>query len=248
MTEHTIAVVNLIASALAAAATVVLAVVARGQWKIMRDSNAANDRQNQLMRERWKREDEEKRPKAIFWLQRVPQMRAIELWCANIGVVSFLVAGIRTDPVIGESQKFAFTPKQFFIVAAGQMNHLRLSSPEVLFGSDRPGNCEIKLILEGASGKTESDQTVAYHLWFYNGDWMIKDPYTGFKGYITVHCPKCKAPSANFDTSQMTSRDDCIRQIEKSEEELRQSCPEHFSANERILKPGSLPKHAYSIV
>ena len=57
MSNATASIVNLVASILAAAATVVLAIFAIRQWRVMKENNEAAERQNELVRERWKRED-----------------------------------------------------------------------------------------------------------------------------------------------------------------------------------------------
>ena len=65
MTSATAAIVNLVASTLAAFATIVLAWFAKRQWRAMKESNEAAERQNELARGRWKHEDRFKR---LLWL------------------------------------------------------------------------------------------------------------------------------------------------------------------------------------
>ena len=81
------------AVAVEALATVALVIAAFIQWGTMR----AQARQE---RDRWKREDEiraeEKKPKAEFGLRHKTD-RIMELWCANLGSVSFLVTKMLID-------------------------------------------------------------------------------------------------------------------------------------------------------
>lgn len=82
MTNATAATMNLVASALAAIATVVLAVFAIRQWHVMKENNEAAEKQNELVRDRWKREDllikeQENRQLLDFFCERFdsPEMR-----------------------------------------------------------------------------------------------------------------------------------------------------------------------------
>lgn len=224
---------NLAASITAALATAALAVIAIFQWHEMKE-------QREQERDRWVREDNQRKPRAIFWIQNEAKTGAAELWCANLGIVNFLVSGLRVISLDGKSKTVLFETRKIFIVSVGQMTHIALRHPEVLFGSERPGNCEIKLILEGPTGPSDSDSK-AYHLWFYEGRYIMRDPEKGFQGFLMLRCPKCDFPVANFDTGGLTSREDCIRQIEAAEERFSQTCPNHEPSGERIQFPQQIP-------
>jgi phage FluMu protein Com len=217
--------INLVASILAATATAVLAVFAILQWKTMKQNN-------ELVRDRWKREDElraeEDRPKAAFWLEQLPDQNHPQLWCANIGSVNFIVSGMQVKAVQGEPREIRFSRKNCLIVPVGTMQSIKLIDPEVMFGSDRPGNAEIKLTFQGPT------DVKPYHLWFYDGKYMMKDPEGNFQGLLPIKCPKCKARVANFNVSGMTSIDEYKREIADVEKEFEQACPKHASANSRV--------------
>lgn len=183
-------------------------------------------------RERWKREDEiraeENRPKAAFWLEQAANNDSSELWCANVGTVNFIVSGMEVNPLQGESRRIPFSRRNCLIVPAGIMQSTKLSDPEVMFGSERLGNAEITLIFQGPT------DVKPYHLWFYDGRYMMKDPEGRFQGFEQITCSKCKAWAANFDVSGMISVVDCRREIAEVKKEFEATCPNHASSNSRV--------------
>ena len=215
---------NLAASILAAIATVVLAVFAILQWKTMNENS-------ELVRDRWKREDEiradENRSRAVFWLEQARDNDSPELWCANVGTVNFIVSGMHTNPLQGESKTIPFSRRNCLIVPVGTMQSIKLTDPEVMFGSERPGNAEIELIFQGPT------DVKPYHLWFYDGKYMMKDPEGKFQGLLQIKCPKFKAWVANFDVGGMDNVRQCEEEIESVKKEFEASCPSHKSTNSR---------------
>ncbi len=168
-----------------------------------------------------------------------------ELWCANLGTVNFFVSGMKVDLLLGESRKITFKPGNSLLVPVGGMKHMNLKDPEEKFGSNRPGNAEIKLTLQGPSGEVETDAK-AYHLWFHEGRYRVRDPERGFQGLLPIYCPKCKTRAANFDVEGLIATSDCRKEIGKVERELERTCPQHASSNSRVTcdigKPYNVPR------
>lgn len=221
---------NLVASILAAIATVVLAVFAILQWKTM-------NKNNEVVRDRWKREDEihteENKPRAALWLNKSQDNDRLELCCANLGITNFIISGIQADPLQGESIKFSFNQTTPIIVPIGTMRSVSLKDPEKMFGSNNLGNVGIKLILQGPSGEVETDAK-ASRLWFHNGQYMMKDVGHGFQGFERIYCPKCETWAANFNVDGMTSTPDCRSEITEVKREFGTSCPSHISTNSKV--------------
>ncbi len=170
-------------AAIEASATVMLVIAALFQWHTMRA-------QVKQERDRWQREDEiraeEKRPKAAFWLEPSADKGSPELWCANVGMVNFIVSGMQVSPLAGASKNIQFSRKDCLVVPVGEMRSKKLISPEEMFGSDRPGNAEIELIFQGPT------DAKAYHLWFHDGMYIMKNPEGKFQGLIPLYCKNCE--------------------------------------------------------
>jgi hypothetical protein len=233
MSSATASIVNLVASILAAAATIVLAVFSIRQWHVMKENNDAAERQNELVRERWKREDElraeENRPKAEFWLQRTSKDQ-VELLCANVGTVNFLV----TKMTIGFLQDAQFLD----IPIDGQSRALVLAGTEwkVDLESRKFGflicNGEVKLSLRAPSGLSETN---VQNYYFYFADEMCHNLIPGFHESERIECPKCKNLVANFRVAGVTSGAECRKKIASLKEECAATCPNHECSNGRLL-------------
>jgi hypothetical protein len=213
--------------AVEALATVALVIAAVFQWAAMR----AQARQE---RERWKREDElraeENKPKAVFRLKvnahkdagTLATRLCLELRCANIGTVGFLVTGIRRIEQNENQTSRIITPitlsqKHQFVVPVGTEQQVVFDVVEY-FGYDYCADAEVSLSLQGPLGETVTDARA--YLFRLSVDKHKRDVY--------IHCPKCK--NANpwvITVDYLTLMDEYKKEYENKENELRKECPNH---------------------
>ncbi len=170
MTNAAASIVNLVASALAAIATVVLAIFAKRQWRVMKENNETAERQNELMHNRWRREDairtEEHKPKAAFGFSDCLKCN-LKLSCANLGTAGFLVAGMHIVPLLGDPEKMLFGKGAEIFIPVGEEKqvtfdldkyrevHRRLK--KILNGSLGSKHLGFKLILQGPVETVETN-------------------------------------------------------------------------------------------
>lgn len=151
------------AVAVEALATVALVIAASLQWGTMR----AQARQE---RDRWKREDElraeEKRPKAVFDFPHQVHGRnvhdrnagCLELTCANLGSVNFLVVGMLITRLQEEPKRVSFSPEEYFVVRVGEKKQVDLGQLRNINTLESCGDVvAIGLILQGPSGEIETN-------------------------------------------------------------------------------------------
>jgi hypothetical protein len=190
---------NLVASILAATATVVLALFAILQWKTMNQNN-------ELVCDRWKREDElraeENRPKAEFRLSDNADEYNFDLWCANVGAVAFVVTGLHIDPVFGEkSTVFSLEEQGQFVVPVGEERTFILENKKI-FGSGYWKNGRVRLSLRGPAGEAKT-RSREYCLAFFEDGKRFKALRSGFFGLEIINCPKCGVAVADFAVSDI---------------------------------------------
>ncbi len=203
MTGATAAIMNLVASALAAVATAVLAVFAERQWRVMKENNEAAEKQNELVRDRWKREDElraeETKPKAAFGFSDSVVPCDLKLSCANLGTVGFLVAGMQVIPLLGDPEKILFGKGAEIFVPVGEEKQVAFDSYnyremcmrlEEIFNGSRVRNLGIKLILQGPMRRVETNME-AYRL--------SKNPDDGRTSYIVTSWRTMPPPAQGSD-------------------------------------------------
>ena len=146
------------AVAVEALATVALVIAAGFQWNAMR----AQARQE---RDRWKRDDEIRaeanKPKVVFDFPHQVRDRnsgCLELTCANLGSVNFLVVGILITPLQEESIRVSFSPEEYFVVRVGEKKQVDLGQLRNINTLESCGDVvEIGLILRGPSGEIETN-------------------------------------------------------------------------------------------
>ncbi len=195
-------------------------------------------------RERWKRDDkilaEQNEPKAVFDFPdqvRGEDGSCLELTCTNLGHVNFLVAGMQIIPLQGEPIKVSFSPEEYFVVRVGEKKQVDLCN----FGSLRNFSlCNyfvgIKLVLQGSSGEIETkSQACRIHFTsiakFIAKGWKRSD---GSEGLETIKCPKCNINVATFRLDDMTSVEDCRKEVAAVARDFERSCPNHASSNSRV--------------
>lgn len=235
MSSATASIVNLVASILAAAATVVLAVFAIRQWCAMKENNEAAERQNELVRDRWKREDElraeENRPKAVFWVNPTQNNEGIELWCANLGSVAFLVSAMVVDRIQSSNPiRCPIGEVDQSVVQVGTKWSCVLRANTIVC-SPLYAKADIRLTLTGPSGETMTDAK-AYSLNFLSQKCLQFQP--GLHEWEDLHCPKCSGQVARFSVEGMTCVADCRKEIANVKREFDAACPNHASSNSRV--------------
>ena len=219
-------------AAIEAGATIALAVIAIFQWLAMRKNNETMAAQATQERERWKREDElraeENRPKAEFLLQRT-NTGQVELLCANVGTVNFLVTKmtivfLQDAPLLDIPIDAHIQP----LVLAGAKGRVDLESRKFGF---LICNGEVKLSLRAPSGLSET-KVQNYYLYFSDG--VCRNLMPGFHESESIECLKCKNLVANFQVAEMTSGAECRKEIADIHREFEATCPNHNSTNRRV--------------
>lgn len=235
------AIVNLVAPVLAAIATTVLAVFATQQWRVMKENNQAAERQNELVRERWKHEDEiraeDSEPKAAFGLNLIRDRASIELWCANLGTANFVISEVRISPVDGSASKVVTLDQP--VVFAGEKSNIALD--EDVLGSTFMGTAEVVLRLQGPRGDTVTDGR-SYSLLVIHGNCSQLQP--GFALDERVSCPKCAKWVANFSTNGLLTAKVCRDAIAGVKRDFEQTCPRHVSSNVSVKLVSSDVPHS----
>jgi len=214
------------AVAVEALATVALVIAAFIQWGTMR----AQARQE---RDRWKREDEiraeENKPKAEFGLRRKTDMQ-MELWCANLGSVSFLVTKMLIYPInVMEYEAYEIPLEPHFVVSVGEMREVTVPVMQHLNPDIVIRYAGVALTLRGPSGETDTKKTLV----------PLGQIYTCLASTVTseqmerIQCPDCLG-QFEFSLQGLTEFDDCKNQIASVKQECAASCPNHASANSRV--------------
>ena len=170
MTSAAASIVNLAASIAAAFAAIILAVFAVRQWHVMKDNNESAERQNGLVRDRWKRDDElraeENRPKAAFGFSDCRKCN-LKLSCANLGTVGFLVAGMQVIPLVGDPEEISFGKDAEIFIPVGaekqvifdddKYREVHKRMKKIFNGSLLNKHLGIKLILQGPVETAETN-------------------------------------------------------------------------------------------
>ena len=146
----------------------------------------------------------------------------LELRCANIGTVGFLVTGIRRIEQNENQTSRIITPitlsqKHQFVVPVGTEQQVVFDVVEY-FGYDYCADAEVSLSLQGPLGETVTDARA--YLFRLSVDKHKRDVY--------IHCPKCKNANPGVITvDYLTLMDEYKKEYSKKENELREECPNH---------------------
>ncbi|MHB1743524.1 MAG: hypothetical protein ACYCRE_01995 [Acidobacteriaceae bacterium] len=187
-------------------------------------------------RAHWKREDElraeENRPKPVFWLEPKLDNYSFELCCANVGTVNFLVTNLLVDPIRSERIEISIDEcGQSVVSVGGPIWRVRFDARKI-FAQGFTANAEVSLCLQGPSGLTATNAE-AYSFYF-KGD-RYEGLRRGFANYENVFCPKCKKHCRNLRLLGMNFKSDCLKEIAGVEKDFEQTCPNHASANSRVI-------------
>lgn len=167
MTSVTASVVNLAASILAGIATIILAVFAGMQWRVMKENNEAAEQQNKLARDRWEREDQlrkkENEPKAVIEIGSDESSPEIIFYCHNLGKVSFVIDKLIFAILDHNGSKREVHSSDFAlssILSPGQSTSTRFDCTSILKGTYQEASVVFTL-------KGILDTTCTEPVWFY---------------------------------------------------------------------------------
>jgi hypothetical protein len=187
-------------------------------------------------RHRWEREDalreSETQPKADFGLE-ISKEGILELWCANLGISSFLISSIQMTAVSpSDSNVVALNS---VIVPLGQVAKVELLRiPGIGRFGMVGGNREISLELQGPVSRiTTSAKQYSVSIW---SNLIFLKPY--FAEFEPITCTECGnqiAAAYKFDKASLINLEECREEISKITGDFAKTCPNHASGSAGII-------------
>ena len=220
--------------------TFLLVLDSRENRREQRERWAREDRErraehDELLR-RWKiednRRDAEVAPKAEWRLANTDDRYSFLLWCANLGSSSFMITELNVVPLGGTEQQTISIEKR--IVASGQIEEIKFRADSM--GDIFHDDADISLTLRGPSCSINTP-VQPYRLILVEGRRMLLKQ--GFGSLIRCVCPKCGGLLANMRTDELDAEQ--VRQaLATIQQEFVSSCPDHKSHSARLTTTGNL--------
>lgn len=187
-------------------------------------------------RRRWEREDalreSETQPKADFGLE-ISKEGILELWCANLGISSFLISSIQMTAISpSDSNVVALNS---VIVPVGQVAKVELLRiPGIGRFGMVGGNREISLELQGPVSRitTSSKQ---YSVLIFSNLIFLKPYFTEFEPITCTECGNQIAAAYKFDNVSLINLKERREEISKITADLAKTCPNHASGFASII-------------